>query len=166
MSTPLDPIDPTAIGPGLAAIPLSPTPWDDLLDWQHAVTPDGIVWQRRDGLWSPDPWWQLEDAEQIKAVCADPDEWAYGGGWPRKMVEEAHGPLEPIDLPSDGYPHDDAICRQDSVDAAGFIDACRDLARLEDAAGLSEGLSITEVIDAVIDRLPPTLPGADETGGA
>ena len=96
---PLDPIDPTVIGPGLAAIPLAPTVWDDLTDGQHAVTPGGIVWQRRGGLWHMDPWWQREVAEQIIAICAEPDEWAYDNGWPRGYVEDAYGPLTAITLP-------------------------------------------------------------------
>lgn len=96
---PLDPIEPTQIGPGLAAIPLIPTPWDDLPDGQHAVTEDGTVWQRRKGLWWRDPWWQGSDAEQIVAVCANPDEWAYSNGWTRKQVEDSQGPLMPITLP-------------------------------------------------------------------
>lgn len=54
-SIPLDPIEPTVIGPGLAAVSLAPTVWDDLPDWQYALTPDGIVWQRRRGLWWPAP---------------------------------------------------------------------------------------------------------------
>lgn len=99
MTTPIDPIDPTVIGPGLVAIPLSPTVWDDLPDGQCAVTPNGTVWKRRKGLWHMDPWWQGEDADQIKAICAEPDQWAYDGGWPRKYVEEAHGALDPITLP-------------------------------------------------------------------
>lgn len=74
----LDPIEPTRIAPNLTAIPLGPTVWDDLPDGQHAVTPDGTVWQRRNGLWHMDPWYQREDADQIIAVCAEPDAWAYG----------------------------------------------------------------------------------------
>jgi hypothetical protein len=154
VSIPLDPIEATAIGPGLAAISLAPTVWDDLPDGQHALTPDGVVWQRRRGLWWPSPWWQLEDAEQIKATCADPDSWAYASGWPRKMIEDAHGPLEPITLPSDGYPHADDRCRQDSVDAAGFTEACRQVSRLADALGMADAAqSIDEVIDTAIARL-------------
>ena len=99
---PLDPIEPTLIGPGLVATPLTPTVWDDMPDGQHAVTPNGIVFQRRKGLWFMDPWWQREDAEQIIAVCAEPDEWAYNNGWPRKNIEDAHGPLTPITLPPSG----------------------------------------------------------------
>lgn len=100
MSTPLDPIEPTVIGPGLAAIPLTPTVWDDAEDGQHAVTSDGIVFQRRKGLWHMDPWWQNNgDGAEIVAVCENPDDWAYGLGWPRKMVEDTHGPLAPITLP-------------------------------------------------------------------
>jgi hypothetical protein len=100
-SIPLDPIDPTQIAPNMAAIPLAPTVWDDLSDGQHAVTPDGTVWQRREGLWYRDPWWQGEDAEQIIAVCTDPSEWAYALGWTRKHVEDAVGLLAPITLPED-----------------------------------------------------------------
>lgn len=104
---PLDPIEPTAIGPGLTAIPLTPSVWDDAEDGQHAVTPNGLVFQRRDGLWHMDPWWQNNgDGEQIAAICADPDEWAYDSGWPRKYVEDAHGPLTPVALPA-SYPHGD-----------------------------------------------------------
>lgn len=98
---PLDPFDPTEIAPGVVAIPLTPTPWDDAEDGQHAVTPDGTVWQRRAGLWHQDPWWQQSDAEEIKAICADPDEWAYGNGWTRKHIEDAYGPLTPITLPEE-----------------------------------------------------------------
>jgi hypothetical protein len=101
---PLDPIDPTAISPGLAAVPLAPSVWDDLPDGQHALTDNAVVWVRRNGLWHRDPWWQGEDADQIKAVCADPDEWAYDLGWPRKYVEDAHGPLTPITLPREDQP--------------------------------------------------------------
>jgi hypothetical protein len=151
---PLDPIEPTQIAPNVTAIPLAPTVWDDLPDGQHAVTPDGTVWQRRDGLWFADPWWQREDAEQVIAVCAAPDEWAYGLGWTRKHVEDTSGPLTPIALPDASYPHDDGRCRQDSVDAAGFREACRAMARLAEAAGLSDsGLGFAEVADAVIKRL-------------
>lgn len=95
----LDPIEPTQIGPGLVAIPLEPTPWDDLEDGQYAVTPNGTVWLRRKGLWFREPWYQGSDAEEIIAVCADPDEWAYNNGWTRKHVEDATGPLTPITLP-------------------------------------------------------------------
>lgn len=100
MSGDLDPIDPTPITPGLVAIPLSPTVWDDLLDGQHAVTPDGWVWQRREGLWVGDPWWQEVDAAEIIAICAEPNEWAYDMGWPRAHVEDTHGSLTPITLPT------------------------------------------------------------------
>ena len=96
---PLDPIDATQIAPGVAVIPLIPTPWDDLPDGQHAVTPDGTVWKRNSGLWRMDPWYQRDDAEQIIAVCENPDEWAYGNDWTRKHVEDAFGPLTPITLP-------------------------------------------------------------------
>lgn len=96
---PLDPFDPTVIAPGLAAIPLTPTPWDDLPDGQHAVTPDGTVWQRRNGLWHRHPWWQGSTVEETVAVCADPDEYAYDLGWTRKHVEESVGSLTPITLP-------------------------------------------------------------------
>ena len=95
----LDPFDPTVIAPGVAAIPLTPTPWDDLPDGQHAVTPDGTVWQRRAGLWHRHPWWQGSTAEEIIAVCDDPDEYAYSLGWTRKHVEENVGGLMTIDLP-------------------------------------------------------------------
>lgn len=98
----LDPIESTAIGPGLAAIPLGATVWDDAEDGQHAVTPDGIVFQCRKGLWHMDPWWQNNgDGAEIAAICADPDEWAFDSGWPRKMVEDAHGPLTYITLPKE-----------------------------------------------------------------
>ena len=149
----LDPIDPTRITDRLAAIPLTPTVWDDMPDWQYALTPDGIVWQRRRGLWWPAPWWQTEDAEQIVAVCANPDEWAYASGWPRKMVEDAHGPLEPITLPQEGYPHDDDRCSQDSVDADGFRIVCRALGRIAEAAGLPDGLDADEAADRIIRRI-------------
>lgn len=95
----LDPIDPTILGPGLAAIPLAPTVWDDAEDGQHAVTQDATVWQRRDGLWWREPWWQGSDHDEIVAVCADPGEWAYGLGWPRDQLEAAHGPLTLIMIP-------------------------------------------------------------------
>lgn len=98
-SIPLDSIEPTVIGPGVAAIPLTPTVWDDAEDGQHAVTVDGTVWERRRGMWWRHPWWQGLDAEEIIATCADPDDWAYSLGWPRKNVEDAHGPLTPITLP-------------------------------------------------------------------
>lgn len=151
----LDPIEPTPIGPGLTAIPMSPTVWDDLPDGQHAVTPNGIVFRRRNGLWHMDPWWQNNgDGEQIAEICADPDEWAFDSGWPRKVVEDAHGALTPITLPGARYPHDDDRCRQDSVDAAGFTHACRELARLADALGIAEaGQGVTEVVDAAIRRI-------------
>ena len=153
----LDPIEPTTIGPGLAAIPLTPTVWDDAEDWQHAVTSNGMVWQRRRGLWWPSPWWQGSDAEEIKAVCANPDDWAYSNGWPRKMVEDAHGPLEPITLPGDGYPHNDDRCRQDSVDAAGFADICRGIARVATAEGVSEwGGGLVELVEHLIERARST----------
>lgn len=102
MSEPIeiDPVDPTVVAPGVVAIPLSPSVWDDLKDGQHALTANGSVWLRRGGLWHPDPWWQGMDGEEIKAVCVDPDDWAYDNGWPRKYVEDAHGPLAPITLPS------------------------------------------------------------------
>lgn len=151
---PLDPIEPTRINDCPVAIPLAPSVWDDLPDGQYALTSNGWVWQRRRGLWWPAPWWQTEDAEQIKAVCANPDEWAYANGWPRKMVEDALGPLEPINLPSDGYPHSDDRCRQDSADAAGFTEACRQIARLADAMGMADtAQSIGEVIDAAVRRI-------------
>lgn len=144
----LDPIDPTEIAPGVAAVPLIPTPWDDMTDGQHALSGDGTVWQRRGGLWHMAPWWQDEAADEIKAICADPDEWAYDVGWTRKQVEDAKGPLTPITLPST-YPHDDARCRQDSVDAAGFREVCRALARIGMAAGLTDGVGAHEIADAV-----------------
>jgi hypothetical protein len=97
--TALDPLDPTSIMPDLTVVPLTPTPWDDLPDGQHAVTPDGAVWQRRAGLWHRDPWWQGSDAEEIIAVCTEPDEYAFDLGWTRKHVEETVGPLTPIRLP-------------------------------------------------------------------
>ena len=97
----LDWIDPIDIDPRLTVIPLAPTVWDDAKDGQHAVTDDGIVWERRDGLWWRHPWWQNSDAEEIIATCADPDEWAYSLGWPRKNVEDAHGSLTYITLPKE-----------------------------------------------------------------
>lgn len=96
---PLDPIDPTAIGPGLTAIPLGATPWDELGDGQHAVVRDGTVWVRRAGMWHRDPWWQRRDADEIVAVCADPDGWAYDMGWTRKHIEDTYGPMTPVALP-------------------------------------------------------------------
>ena len=102
-NTPIDPINPTVIGPGLVAIPMAPTVWDDLPNGQHAVTPNGLVFQRRDGLWHMDPWWQNNGGgEEVIAICAKPDSWDYDGGWPRKYVEDAHGPLTPITLPGVG----------------------------------------------------------------
>ena len=102
-NTPIDPIDPTVIGPGLVAIPMAPTVWDDLPDGQHAVTPNGLVFQRRDCLWHMDPWWQGNgDGEEIAAICAKPESWAFDMGWPRKYVEDAHGVLTPITLPGSG----------------------------------------------------------------
>lgn len=95
----LDPLDPSAVAPGVAAVPLTSTPWDDLPDGQHAVTPDGTVWQRRSGLWHREPWWQGSDADEIVNICSDPDEYAYDLGWTRKQVEENVGPLTPITLP-------------------------------------------------------------------
>src|ERR1044072_6802921 len=95
----LDPIEPTVIGPGLVAVPMTPTVWDDLPDGQHVLTPDGRVWRRRGGLWYLDPWWQGEDAEQIKAICENPDKWAFNLSWTRAQVEDAYGPMEPIMLP-------------------------------------------------------------------
>lgn len=154
----LDPIEPTAITPNLTAIPLTPTVWDDLPDGQHAVTPNGIVFQRRKGLWHMDPWWQNNgDGAEIAAICADPDSWAYNDGWPRHIVEDAHGPLDPVKLPGDGYPHDDERCRQDSVDAAGFREACRAFGRIAEAAGLSDtSMGFAEVAEAVARRLRET----------
>lgn len=99
----LDPIEPTAIAPGLVAIPLTPTPWDDAEDGQCAVTSDGTVWKRRDGLWHRHPWWQGVDTEQIVAVCEEPDEWAYDLGWTRKHIEESVGALTYIALPTNGW---------------------------------------------------------------
>lgn len=96
---PLDPIDLTAITPEVVAIPLTPTVWDDAENGQHAVTQDGTVWHRRDGLWWRDPWWQGSDHDEIVATCADPEEWAYSLGWPRKQVEDAQGPLTYITIP-------------------------------------------------------------------
>lgn len=95
----LDPFDPTLIAPGVAAVPLTPTPWDDLPDGQLAVTPDGTVWQRRSGLWHRSPWWQGFDYEEIVAICADPEEYAYDLDWTRKHLEDHVGPLTPITLP-------------------------------------------------------------------
>lgn len=97
--TPLDPIEPTQIAPSVAAIPLTPTPWDDAEDGQCAVTSDGTMWQQRKGLWHRHPWWQGSDAGEIVAVCEDPDEWAFDLGWTRKHVEDTSGPLTPITLP-------------------------------------------------------------------
>ena len=97
--TELDPIDPTVIGPGLVAVPLGPTVWDDLPDGQHAVAPDGTVYQRRGGLWFRDPWWQGSDGEEVVAICDNPDGWAYDNGWPRAYIEAAEGGLTPIVLP-------------------------------------------------------------------
>lgn len=121
----IDPIEPTEIAPGLVAIPMSPTVWDDLEDGQHAVTANGIVFQRRDGLWHMNPWWQDDgDGAEIAAICADPDEWAYDMGWPRKQVEDAHGPLTPITLPKiRGAVDADAVAR---VEALTWFPALRD----------------------------------------
>lgn len=102
MSIPLDPIDPTPIAPGLVAIPLTPTPWDQFNDGQVGLTQDGTVWQRRHGLWHRHPWWQSEDADQIRAVCSNPGEWAYDMGWTLAQVEATKGPIEPITLPPSG----------------------------------------------------------------
>lgn len=79
--------------------------------------------------------------------------------WPRRMVEDAHGPLDPITLPGEGYPHEDERCRQDSIDADGFREACRQIARLADALGLRNADSFGEVIDLAITRVTP--PGGD-----
>ena len=52
------------------------------------------------------------------------------------------------------YPHDDARCRQDSVDAAGFREACRALAQLADAAGIPDtGMGFAEMAQVITDRL-------------
>ena len=49
--TDIDPIEPTKIAPGLTAIPLTPTVWDDLPDGQVAVTSNsGLVWQPQRAL--------------------------------------------------------------------------------------------------------------------
>lgn len=149
----LDPIDPTPIGPGLTAVPLAPTPWDDCEDGQHAVTGDGTVFVRRRGLWHFAAWWQGTDGAEIIAICLNPGEWAYDTGWPRKMVEDAKGPLTPISLPAT-YPHDDHRCRQDSIDADGFRTACREVAQLAEVLGISDaGLGIGGVIDRAIQRI-------------
>lgn len=95
----LDPTEPTEIGPGLAAIPLHPTPWDDLDDGTRAVTRNGVVWERRAGMWHRSPWWQGSDGDEIIAICADPDDWAYDLPYSRAHVEEAYGPLAPVVLP-------------------------------------------------------------------
>lgn len=151
---PIDPIEPTQINDNLVAVPLAPTVWDDLADDQHAVTRDGEVWQRRGGLWHADPWYQREDSEQIIAVCADPDSWAHGSGWPRAMVEDTYGPLTPITLPgASRFPHDDDRCRQWSIDADGFTQVCRALGRIAVAAGLPDGLGADEAADLIIQRL-------------
>ncbi len=101
--TPIDPIEPTAIGPGLAAMSLASTVWDDMDDGQHAVSPDAVVWVRHKGIWHRAAWWQTIDAEEIVAICEDPDEWAYDLGWPRAWVEDHHGgALVPITLPRKG----------------------------------------------------------------
>lgn len=100
----LDPIDPTEIAPGVVAVPLAPTVWDDAEDGHHAVTDDGTVWERREGLWHQRPWWQNETAAQVVAVCADPEEWAYDLGWTRSHVEDTRGPLTPITLPGEAQP--------------------------------------------------------------
>ena len=97
--TGLDPFDPMVIAPGLAAIPLTPTPWDDLPNGQYAVDPQGIVWQRRAGLWHRDPWWQGCDAAEIIDICDAFETFAYDLGWTRKHVEDSVGLLTPIILP-------------------------------------------------------------------
>lgn len=96
---PLDPIDPTTVGPGITAIPIAPTVWDDADDGQHAVTEEGIVYQRRNGLWHMDPWYQGTDRAEIVDVCNDPASWSFGVGWPRAMIESTHGLLTYITLP-------------------------------------------------------------------
>lgn len=85
---------------GLVAVPLTSTPGDDVKDGSSAVTPDGTVWQHRKGLWYEHPWWQRCDAEEIIAVCDDPEEWAYNLGWTREQVEESVGALTYIHLPA------------------------------------------------------------------
>jgi hypothetical protein len=63
------------------------------------------------------------------------------------------------------YPHDDTRCEQDSVDAAGFRDACRSAARLSDALGLSNtGHTIGEIVDTAVARLSDApMPDAHDT---
>lgn len=61
------------------------------------------------------------------------------------------------------YPHDDNRCRQDSVDADGFREACRHIARLADALGMRGAGSLAEVIDLAITRV---IPPAEETPDA
>ena len=95
----LDPFDPVLLAHGLVAVPLTPTPWDDLPDGQHAITTNGTVWQRKDGLWHRQPWWQGCTYAEVLAVCTDPDEYAYSLCWTRKQVEESVGPLTLINLP-------------------------------------------------------------------
>lgn len=97
-------------------------------------------------------------------MCAEPDEWAYASGWPRKMVEDAYGKLEPVTLPGEGYPHSDDRCSQDSVDAEGFSEACREVARLAQAMNLPDtGWTIGQVMDEAIRRI--SNPPASETAG-
>jgi hypothetical protein len=53
------------------------------------------------------------------------------------------------------YRHDDDRCAQDSLDAVGFRDACRQIARLANALHLPDtGCTIGEVVDTAIARLP------------
>lgn len=101
--TAMDPFDPTVIAPGVVAIPLTPTPWDDMEDGQTAVDTVGHVWIRHDGLWYRYPWWQGADRDELIATCADPGGWAYSLGWSRAHVEEAHGALTPVTLPPGTY---------------------------------------------------------------
>lgn len=84
---------------GLVAVAL--TPEDGVKEGQCAVTPDGTVWQYRTGFWRRYPWWQRSEAEEIIAICADPDDWHLDFKWTRKQIEESVGALIYIRLPND-----------------------------------------------------------------
>lgn len=76
----------------------------------------------------------------------------------RTSIESLH----PNRSPS-GFPHNDGLCAQNSVDADCFTRACRQITRLADALGLTDtGHSITEVIDAALDRLTSQTPPMPE----
>jgi hypothetical protein len=84
------------------------------------------------------------------------DDMAEGGAFhlwlQAACVDGREPPIPPVAAAS--YPHDDDRCRQASVDAEGFRRACRALAELAEALGLSDsGHGVDEIVSLAAQRL-------------